>query len=202
MYVEFGTKLFTQSAFSGVSNLVLSKAYYNTTMFEQLLKKFVGETPLIKTNADEYCPKVSRFQTNYFFFSYFHYFSNRFSHFQLASVSTVMNQSSIMPYVFRNYSLPCDRQSQYLGSCKYTLFESVRASGAAPTVFQEFCLDGMIHQVINSATLLRIRSRRRRRKGKQRRHVSSMTQLCCVVFTRSNTCRVINNIEAYFFFFW
>ena len=110
------------------------------------------------------------------------FFPNRFSRFQLVSVSTVMNQSSIMPFVFRNYSLPCDRQSQYLGSCKYTLFESVRASGAAPTVFQEFCLDGMIHQVNNSVTLLRIRSRRRRRKGKQRRHVSLMTQLRCVVF--------------------
>lgn len=60
-----------------------------------------------------------------------------------------MNQSSIMPFVFRNYSLPYDRQSQYIGSCKYSLYESVRASGAAPTVFQEFCLDGIIHQVRN-----------------------------------------------------
>lgn len=72
-----------------------------------------------------------------------------FFFFQLASVSTVMNRSSIMPFVFRNYSLPYDRQSQYIGSCKYSLYESVRASGAAPTVFQEFCLDGIIHQVRN-----------------------------------------------------
>ncbi len=58
MYTELGTKLFTQSAFWGVSNLVLSRAYYDTTMFEQLLKKFVGETPLVKTNTDAKCPKV------------------------------------------------------------------------------------------------------------------------------------------------
>lgn len=58
MYTEFGTKLFTQSAFWGVGNLVLNRAYYDTTMFEQLLKRFVGETPLIKTNRDANCPKV------------------------------------------------------------------------------------------------------------------------------------------------
>lgn len=68
------------------------------------------------------------------------------THTQLASVSTIMNHTSIMPYVFRNYALPCNRQSQFLGSCQYTLFEAVRASGAAPTVFQEFCLDGVVHQ--------------------------------------------------------
>lgn len=82
-----------------------------------------------------------------FFFFFEFRFNLVFFFLQLASVSTVMNQSSIMPFVFRNYSLPCDRQSQYIGSNKYSLYESVRASGAAPTVFQEFCLDGMIHQV-------------------------------------------------------
>lgn len=87
---------------------------------------------------------------NFFLIKFIFYrkFFSLFFILQLASVSTVMNQNSIMPFVFRNYALPSDRQSQYLGSCKYTLFESVRASGAAPTVFQEFCLDGMIHQVI------------------------------------------------------
>lgn len=61
MYTDLGTKLFTQSAFWGVSNLVLNRAYYDTTKFEQLLKMFVGETPLIKTNQDEKCPKVNYF---------------------------------------------------------------------------------------------------------------------------------------------
>lgn len=58
MYTEFGTKLFTQSPFWGFGSLLWSRAYYDTTKFEQLLKQFVGETPLIKTNRDANCPKV------------------------------------------------------------------------------------------------------------------------------------------------
>ena len=144
MYEEFGTKLFTQSAFWGVSNLILGRAYYDTNMFEDLMKRFVGEMPMIQTNRDARCPKVSLRESSSYGIFKIHPNSDPF---QIASVSTVMNQKSIMPFVFRNYALPCDRQSQHLGSCKYTLFEAVRASGAAPTVFQELCLDGMIHQV-------------------------------------------------------
>lgn len=59
MYSDVGLKLFTQSPFWGVSNLVLSRAYYDTAKFEELLKKFVGEMPLIRTNRDANCPKVS-----------------------------------------------------------------------------------------------------------------------------------------------
>lgn len=70
-----------------------------------------------------------------------------------------MNQNSIMPFVFRNYALPCNRQSQYLGACKYTLFEAVRASGAAPTMFQEFCLDDHVHQVRNIEICTHLRTR-------------------------------------------
>lgn len=121
IYKEFGTKLFTQSTFWGVSNLIWSRAYYDTTMFEQLLKKFVGETSLTRTNRDARCPKMS-------------------------SISTVMNKNSIVPFVFRNYELPYTRQSQYSGSCDYTMYEAVRASGAAPAMFQEFRLGGAIHQ--------------------------------------------------------
>lgn len=61
MYEEFGMKLFTQSAFWGVSNLVLGRAYYDTNMFEDLLKKFIGEIPMIQTTRHPKCPKVSQY---------------------------------------------------------------------------------------------------------------------------------------------
>ena len=59
MYKELSTKIFTQSAFWGTSNLVWSHSYYDTEMWEQLLRKYVGETPLIKTARDPLMPKVS-----------------------------------------------------------------------------------------------------------------------------------------------
>jgi len=59
MYKELSTKIFTQSAFWGTSNLVWSHSYYDTEMWEQLLGKYVGEMPLIKTARDPLMPKVS-----------------------------------------------------------------------------------------------------------------------------------------------
>lgn len=59
MYKELSTKIFTQSAFWGTSNLVWSHSYYDTEMWEQLLKMYVGETSLIRTARDPLMPKVS-----------------------------------------------------------------------------------------------------------------------------------------------
>lgn len=58
MYKELSTKIFTQSAFWGTSNLVWSHSYYDTEMWEQLLKMYVGETSLIRTARDPLMPKV------------------------------------------------------------------------------------------------------------------------------------------------
>ena len=59
MYKELSTKIFTQSTFWGTSNLVWSHSYYDTIMWEQLLKTYIGETPLIRTARDPLMPKVS-----------------------------------------------------------------------------------------------------------------------------------------------
>ncbi|PNF15175.1 hypothetical protein B7P43_G14677 [Cryptotermes secundus] len=57
MYKELSTKIFTQSAFWGTSNLVWSHSYYDTEMWEQLLKLYVGETSLMRTARDPLMPK-------------------------------------------------------------------------------------------------------------------------------------------------
>lgn len=121
LYKDMSKKIFSQNAFWGTSNLVWSHSYYNTEMWEQLLKTYVGETDLMKTSRHRHCPKV-------------------------AAVSAVVNQARVLAFVFRNYALPYKVQSQYIGGYQHKLWEAARASAAAPSYFEEFRLGEFLHQ--------------------------------------------------------
>lgn len=68
---------------------------------------------------------------------------------QLAVVSCVVNTGSrLTPFLFRSYSVGWRTRSVFPGTSRARLWQAVRASAAAPTYFDEFRLDGLLHQVL------------------------------------------------------
>lgn len=66
---------------------------------------------------------------------------------QLAVVSCVVNAGSrLSPFLFRSYEVGWRRRSVFPGTSRARLWAAVRASAAAPTYFDEFRLDGLLHQ--------------------------------------------------------
>ncbi|XP_050297530.1 calcium-independent phospholipase A2-gamma-like isoform X2 [Anthonomus grandis grandis] len=134
VYKRISSQIFNQSTFKGTSSLVWSHSYYDTDLWEKLLRE-QWDKSLIDTNRNLKCPKY-------------------------CAVSALVNHSRISAYLFRNYALPCRVQSQYLGSYDHQVWEAVRASSAAPTYFEEFKTGNMIHQdggiLVNNPTAIAI----------------------------------------------
>lgn len=120
-YKKLSLDIFEQNALIGTGKLFWSHAYYDTAKFEKILKKDGGDAKMIDSAKDTSIPKV-------------------------AAVSTVVNHSLLIPFVFSNYTRPLGSVSQFPQSCKYRIWEALRASTAAPGFFEEFKLGKNIHQ--------------------------------------------------------
>ncbi|KAH7974226.1 hypothetical protein HPB49_012301 [Dermacentor silvarum] len=116
LYRNRSLEVFTQNAWWGTGRLVWSHAYYDTSYWTDAIRQ-----TLLETTRNSCSPKVG-------------------------AISVAVNQPTLKPYVFRNYNLPHRVESHYYGSCKYKMWQAIRASGAAPGYFEEYDLDGFVHQ--------------------------------------------------------
>lgn len=136
LYRTLSSDVFKQNLIVGTVKMSWSHAFYDSQIWEAVLKEKMGSELLIETARDPDCPKV-------------------------AAVSTVVNHAPpVKAFVFRNYRLPLGLRSRYRGSCRHRLWEAIRASSAAPGYFQEFSLGEHLHQdggmLINNPAALAI----------------------------------------------
>lgn len=136
LYRKLGSDVFKQNLIVGTVKMGWSHAYYDSQMWEEILKEKMGHGLMVETSKNPNCPKVS-------------------------AVSTVVNRGlPLKAYVFRNYNFLPGVRSHYLGSCQHKMWQAIRASSAAPGYFQEFVLGNDLHQdgglLINNPTALAI----------------------------------------------
>ncbi|KAK8774383.1 hypothetical protein V5799_011080 [Amblyomma americanum] len=121
LYRSMSLEVFSQNAWWGTGRLVWSHAYYDTSNWTDAIKRVFEDKTLLETTRNSCSPKVG-------------------------AISVAVNQPTLKPYVFRNYNLPHRVESHYFGSCKHRMWQAIRASGAAPGYFEEYELDGFVHQ--------------------------------------------------------
>lgn len=136
LYKKLGSDVFRQNVIVGTVKMGWNHAFYDSEIWEKVLKERMGSDLLVETSRNPDCAKV-------------------------AAVSTVVNKGTpLKAYVFRNYNLPVGVRSHYRGSCQHKLWEAIRASSAAPGYFQEFALGTDLHQdgglLVNNPTALAI----------------------------------------------
>lgn len=119
LYRELIGKIFAKKL-SSAPKMLLTRAYYDTDLFESILKREAGSLRLIDSSMDR--------DMNYVFF-----------------VSSVMNRRPHQLHLFRNYCYAPGQESRYPGTVDATLWQGMRASSAAPTFFSEIVLNGLIH---------------------------------------------------------
>uniref|UniRef100_A0A6J0U7A0 Calcium-independent phospholipase A2-gamma isoform X1 n=2 Tax=Pogona vitticeps TaxID=103695 RepID=A0A6J0U7A0_9SAUR len=136
LYRKLGTDVFKQNVIVGTVKMGWNHAFYDSEMWEKILKERMGSDVMIETARNARCPKV-------------------------AAVSTIVSRGTpLKAFVFRNYNHLPGVKSHYLGSCQYKLWQAIRASSAAPGYFQEYVLGHELHQdgglLLNNPTALAV----------------------------------------------
>ncbi|KAJ6222257.1 hypothetical protein RDWZM_000802 [Blomia tropicalis] len=122
-YKQVSSYLFKTDILRGTGRLLWSHSYYDTAMFEKILKDVYGDKLLIDTRRNEHCPHIM-------------------------AISAIVNLPTLQPYLFRNYQHhPSSRPlNHFEGGYNHQIWQAVRASAAAPGYFEEFTLGSHVHQ--------------------------------------------------------
>ncbi|EMP42584.1 Calcium-independent phospholipase A2-gamma [Chelonia mydas] len=136
LYHKLGSDVFKQNVIVGTMKMGWSHAFYDSDIWEKMLKDRMGSDLMIETARNPKCPKV-------------------------AAVSTIVNRGTpLKAFVFRNYNHFPGVKSHYIGGCQYKLWQAIRASSAAPGYFQEYALGNDLHQdgglLLNNPTALAV----------------------------------------------
>uniref|UniRef100_A0A8C5X1N3 Patatin like phospholipase domain containing 8 n=1 Tax=Malurus cyaneus samueli TaxID=2593467 RepID=A0A8C5X1N3_9PASS len=122
LYHKLGSDVFKQNVIVGTVKMGWNHAFYDSDIWEKMLKEKMGSNLMIETARKSKCPKV-------------------------AAVSTIVNRGTpLKAFVFRNYNHFPGVKSHYMGGCQYKLWQAIRASSAAPGYFQEYVLGSDLHQ--------------------------------------------------------
>ncbi|KAH9520027.1 Calcium-independent phospholipase A2-gamma [Bulinus truncatus] len=139
LYKECSVQMFTRNKVVGTTKLMWNHGFYDSQSWEEILKKEIGERLFVEFSRDPDVPKMS-------------------------AASTLVNAPQLTNYLFRTYNMPPGVTSQYPGSCKYRIWEVIRASSAAPGYFEPFVREDEIHEdggiLTNNPTALAIHESR------------------------------------------
>eukprot|EP00050_Salpingoeca_kvevrii_P020125 m.94867 g.94867 ORF g.94867 m.94867 type:complete len:458 (+) comp8726_c0_seq6:188-1561(+) len=140
LYHTLSQEIFGMNTVAGGRRMLTGKSFYDTSVLEEIFKEHFGSRPLIETNSAEMVPKI-------------------------VINSTLANRTPPVPYLFRNYCLGPDVKSSYPGTCNANVWQTLRATTAAPGYFEDMVYGSIVHHdgsvLMNNPTSLGIHEAKR-----------------------------------------